>query len=146
MLPSEADVEALLNQGAVVRAPFRWVQVGRTNWKAEVWLEDTYEAARVKLVGTYNHRTRNLTYTLVWANCRIRSLDMGGPAHRNPDGREFDTPHKHRWTDDHRDRVVYAPDDITAADREGVFRQFLNECGIRFESVYQDAVAQGDLL
>jgi hypothetical protein len=87
-----------------------------------------------------------MSFTLVWAGCRIRSLDMGGPPHPNPDGRLLQPPHKHRWTDAHRDREAYIPIDITASDREGVFHQFLRESNIRFDGQYVDAFEQGDLL
>ena len=146
MLPTQADVEALITHGAVLRSSFRWELVGKTNYKAECWVDETYEAARVKLVGNYNSRTKNLSYTLVWAGCRIRSLDVGGPPHPNPDGQLLESPHKHRWTDAAKDRSAYSPDDITATDREGILIQFLAESNIRFEGQYIDAFEQGSLL
>lgn len=146
MIPSEADVDALLGTGAKIRSEFRWMRVGKTNYKAEVWLADTYEGARVKLVGTFNVRTQNLSYTLVWAGCRIRSLDVGGPSHPNPDGELLPTPHKHRWTDRYRDRVAYVPLDITSTQLRGIFYEFLAECNIEMEGAYIDLTEQGELL
>lgn len=146
MTPNAADVEAFLAHGSVLRGEFRWHQVGRHNWRAEAWLEDTYEGAKVKIVGTYNSRIRNLSYALIWAGCRIRGLDVNGPGHRNPDGEWLETPHKHRWTDRDRDRWAYFPDDIVSTDRRGIFLEFLNESNIRFEATYVDAYLQGELL
>ncbi|MCC6241753.1 MAG: hypothetical protein IT353_02880 [Gemmatimonadaceae bacterium] len=128
-----------------MRAEFRWRKAGRTNWKAEAFVDDTYEGARVKLVGTFNGRTRNLSYTLVWAACRIRSLDVGGPAHKNPDGESLPTPHKHRWTDTDQDQWVYAPTDINSQTLRGIFEEFLAECNIRFEGTFIDLVEQQEL-
>ncbi|MEJ7811177.1 MAG: hypothetical protein WKG32_12260 [Gemmatimonadaceae bacterium] len=145
MIPTEADVEAALHHGAVVRGEFRWRRTGPFNWKAEAALEDTYEQARIKLVGTYNARIRNLSYTLVWANCRIRGLDIGGPSHPNPDGVRVPTPHKHRWTTADRDQWVYNPTDITARQIQGVFDQFLAESNIRSEAVFIGPIDQGEL-
>ena len=146
MAPSQADVDALLAHGGTISGEFRWNRVGRTNWKAEASLDGTYEGARVKLVGTYNSHTRNLSYTLVWAGCRIRGLDLGGPDHPNPDGQALPCPHKHRWTDADRDRWAYIPEDIVSRDRRGVFMEFLNECNVRFLGSYVDAEIQEVLL
>lgn len=145
MSPSEADVHALLNHGAVIRGEFRWRKVGKTNWKADAYLEDTYDGARVKLVGTYNEKVNNLSYTLVWANCRVRSLDVGGPPHPNPDGESVPTPHKHRWSDSDRDRWVYIPTDITETTVSGIFQQFLAESNVRFEGAYTAPESQQEL-
>lgn len=145
LTPTEADVSALLSWGAVIRGEFRWKKVGKTNWKAEVYLDETYDGARVKLVGTYNSRIRNLSYTLVWALCRIRSLDMNGPAHENPDGIRIETPHKHRWSNSDRDQWVYKPDDITETTVRGVFEQFLQESNIRFDGTFFEPVEQEEL-
>jgi hypothetical protein len=145
VIPSEADVGAFLHHGSVLRAEFRWRKTGRTNWKAEAYLEEAYEDARIKLVGTYNSRTRNLSYTLVWATCRVRSLDVGGPSHRNPDGEEVPTPHKHRWTTSDRDQWVYRPTDITSSSIRGIFDEFLTESNIRFEGTFFEPIEQGEL-
>ncbi len=145
MIPTEADVGAFLHNGCALRSEFRWKKTGRTNWKAEAWLDDTYEGARIKLVGSYNSRTKNLSYTLVWTNCRVRSLDVGGPAHTNPDGESIATPHKHRWTNTDRDQWVYLPTDITSTTLRGIFEEFLAESNIRFEGTFFEPVEQGEL-
>src|SRR5690606_21459141 len=132
MAPHEADVEALLNFGAVIREEFRWRRTAPGRFRAEARLEDTYEGARVKLVGTYNHRIGNLSYSLIWGGVRIRGLDVGGPPHPNPDGQELPTPHKHRWSDEHREALAYVPTDIVSTGLEGILREFLEECGVAF--------------
>jgi hypothetical protein len=143
--PSAADVDAFLQFGSVIRGEFRWTKSGPF-WKAQVLIEDCYEGARVRVVGTYNPVTKNLSYALIWAGCRVRGLDRFGPPHPNPDGQLLGCPHKHRWTDSERDQWAYEPSDITASDREGVFRQFLAESNIRFEGTYVEALEQGSLL
>jgi hypothetical protein len=145
VIPSAADVEALLNHGARLREEFRWVRSGRF-WKAGAYLSDTYEGARVKVIGTYSPPTRNLSFALIWAGCRVRGLDFSGPPHPNPDGVILPCPHKHRWEDGARDRWAYVPPEITASERLAVFMQFLAECNIRFEGQYFEAVEQGNLL
>jgi len=129
----------------VVRGEFRWIRCGPF-WKAQVSLEDTYEGAKAKLVGTYNPKTGNLSYALIWAGCRIRGLDRFGPPHPNPNGELLPCPHKHRWSDRERDQWAYVPADITASDRHGVLLQFLAECNIRFDGLYFEAFEQGQLL
>lgn len=138
-------MHAFLQHGAVLRAEFRWRKGGKTNWKAEAYLEGVYENARVKLIGTYNARINNLSYTLVWAACRVRSLDVGGPPHTNPDGARLPTPHKHRWTSADRDQWAYSPTDITSNSLRGIFDEFLIESNIRFEGTFVAPVEQEEL-
>jgi hypothetical protein len=144
-IPSEADVEALLQHGAVIRGEFRWRESGRHRFKAEAKLEDTYEDSSVRVIGTLNAQLMNLSYIVLWGTQRIRSLDIGGPPHPNPDGTVIPTPHKHRWTDRYADRVAYRPTDISSDEVEGVFHQFLAECNITFQGTYRAPTLQGRL-
>lgn len=146
MLPTEADVEALLSHGAIIRDSFRWRTTGKYTYKTEAWLEETYEGAPVRLCGTLNSRIMNYSYALIWGGARVRGLDMGGRPHPNPDGQMIAPPHKHRWTDEFQARVAYRPTDITETTVEGVLYQFLAECNIRFEGTYYKPSDQGRLV
>jgi hypothetical protein len=146
MRPREADVEALLTHGAALEGEFRWRPSGEGRYRAEAWLTEAYEGARIRITGTYNHRTRNISYSLVWGAHRVRGLDVGGPAHPNPDGEMLLSPHKHRWTDRHGSRYAYVPDDINSDRLEGIFHDFLAESNVRFLGQYYAPEVQDTFL
>lgn len=139
MLPTQADVDALLAHGGTIREPFRWEKRGRSNYKADVWVEDMYEGARVKLSGTYNARTRNLSYSLVWHR-RVRGWDIGGPPHGG-----IPTPHRHLWVGAEVD-MPPEPLTVNSDSLEGILREFLAECNIKLEGDFIAAEHQGILL
>lgn len=83
--------------------------------------------------GSYNPRTRRLSYALILqTEGRIYGLDMG-KRHRNPRGEQVGRKHKHRWSERYRDKVAYTPNDITAsaADPAAVWREFCAEAQIQ---------------
>lgn len=146
MAITEADVEAILTHGAALKGAFKWHKLSKYRLKGECVIDDGYESVRMKVSGHFNLRTKGLSYTLRVSTHRIRSLDLRGPRHKNPDGVWVQCPHKHKWTDAYQDRLVYVPTDITANEMREVLIQFLNECNIRFEGTYHDYHEQGSLL
>ena len=81
------------------------------------------------LAGYYNPGTPKLSYTLIHRPAgRIYGLDLG-VEHRNPDLRRVGRTHKHTWSEEYRDRVAYAPADITESWRDpvAVWRQFCRQ-------------------
>ena len=62
---------------------------------------------------------------------RIYALDLGKD-HHNPQCDYVGEKHKHRWTEQFRDKEAYVPKNITAnaADPVGVWRHFCAEAGI----------------
>ena len=82
---------------------------------------------------SWNPKAGKLGYTLLFqGEGRIYALDLGAP-HRNPGGERVGDVHKHRWTDEFRDKWAYAPEDITATWDQPVevWRQFCAEANIR---------------
>jgi hypothetical protein len=69
---------------------------------------------------------------------RIYALDLGKD-HRNPDGELVGEKHKHRFTEQFRDKWAYVPDDITfpAVDPVGVWKQFCTEARLRHVGTLQ---------
>lgn len=62
---------------------------------------------------SYHPVVRALTYALVHSGVgRIYALDLGKD-HRNPDGQLVGEKHKHRYTEECRDKLAYNPQDIT---------------------------------
>ena len=67
------------------------------------------------LAGWWNPVSEKLSFSLLLnGSQRILGLCMGSIAHTNPDGQRISGTHKHRWNEEHKDGMVYVPDDITA--------------------------------
>lgn len=63
--------------------------------------------------GSYNVLAQTLTFALIHRSFgRIYELDMGKD-HHNPSCSNVGRKHKHRWTEQLRDKEAYVPEDIT---------------------------------
>jgi hypothetical protein len=83
--------------------------------------------------GSLNGLAQALTYAVIHRGAgRIYALDLGKD-HRNPTGELVGEKHKHRWTEQFRDKHAYIPPDITASVESpvDVWVQFCAEAGIR---------------
>ena len=84
------------------------------------------------LKGSYNQLTNCLSFVIILSGVgRIYALDLGKD-HRNPDREMTGEKHKHRWTEEFRDKQAYVPNDITeaAAKPLAVWKQFCLEANI----------------
>jgi hypothetical protein len=64
--------------------------------------------------GTYNPLVPAISYALISKTSgRIYALDLG-KGHKNPDGGRVGDTHKHRWSEEFKDKKAYEPGDITA--------------------------------
>lgn len=84
------------------------------------------------VVGSYNAEAMALTFALIHRRVgRVYGLDMGKD-HHNPSCNFVGDVHKHRWTEEFRDKDAYAPDDITASvqDPITVWQQFCRQAKI----------------
>lgn len=82
--------------------------------------------------GSYNQLAGALTFALILkTEGRIYALDLGKD-HHNPECVQVGDKHKHRWSEQFRDKEAYAPDDITApvTDPVSVWAQFCQEANI----------------
>jgi hypothetical protein len=89
------------------------------------------------LKATYNPLARTLSFTVIYRSAgRVYALDLGKD-HRNPTGELVGDKHKHRWTEQYRDKWAYVPDDITAAPHEviAVWTQFCLEAKIVHDGI-----------
>ena len=81
------------------------------------------------VVGSYNPIVEKLGFAVIYSGVgRVYALDLG-VEHHNPTCENVGETHKHRWTDDFRDKRAYVPDDITAGVDEPVtvWEQFCEE-------------------
>jgi hypothetical protein len=82
--------------------------------------------------GSYNPLIPALSYVLLLKTTgRIYGLDLGKD-HHNPQCQQVGEKHKHRWSEQFRDKEAYAPDDIAApaSDPAAVWVQFCGEAAI----------------
>lgn len=82
--------------------------------------------------GSYNPLVKALSYVLILKTVgRIYALDLGKD-HHNPQCAYVGEKHKHRWTEQFRDKEAYVPPDITAnvGDPVAVWQQFCAEAQI----------------
>ena len=99
------------------------------------------------VVGRYNSFAGTLSYALVHrAAGRIYALDLGAD-HHNPDCNRVGEKHKHRWTEEFRDKQAYVPEDITESwDHPAeVWSQFCAEAKIRHTGRMEPPVVQEEL-
>lgn len=79
--------------------------------------------------GSYNRLIPALSYMLILKTTgRVYGLDLGKD-HHNPQCNQVGEKHKHKWTEQFRDKEAYVPDDITepAANPAAVWTQFCTE-------------------
>ena len=98
--------------------------------------------------GSYNQLAGTLTYALILkTEGRIYALDMGKD-HHNPQCDQVGESHRHRWSEQLRDKEAYVPHDITASVSEPVkvWMQFCEEARIEHGGrLNRPPPRQGDL-
>ncbi len=85
--------------------------------------------------GRYNPNAGTLNYALILKMAgRIYALDLGKD-HHNPQCEQVGEKHKHRWSEQYRDKEAYVPDDVNASvsDPAAVWKEFCVEAGIRHD-------------
>ena len=100
------------------------------------------------IAGRMSPWTEKISFSLIYQGTgRVYGLDLGAD-HRNPDGKRLGEKHKHRWTDEHRDKWAYVPADITepCGRTVEVWRQFCQEAKIVHAGEMSDPKIQGELL
>ncbi len=97
--------------------------------------------------GWYNPASCKLAYTLIHRQAgRIYALNLGRE-HRNPTGEQVGEKHKHSWTQESRDKLAYAPSDITESWNRPieVWRQFCREARIAHEGTMNTPVPETEV-
>lgn len=121
----------------------KWIQDGITwsNYEDNAWAQ--VFRAEVKtdtgwplfVQGWYNPKAQTLTYALILrTEGRIYGLDLGKD-HHNPQCNQVGEKHKHKWSEQHRDKEAYVPGEITATvhDPVAVWVQFYEEAKIEHQ-------------
>lgn len=82
--------------------------------------------------GSYNPLIPALSYVMILKTVgRVYGLDLGKD-HHNPQCNQVGEKHKHKWTEQFRDKEAYVPNDITepASDPVAVWQQFCAEANL----------------
>jgi hypothetical protein len=137
---SQQEFEALLNDCTKrIQGNLSWtndlMQTGAKEFRAAILSDADYP---IFINARYVEVAGKLTYAVIHqSEGRIYGLDLGA-IHRNPrgpDGRGelLRGTHKHRWTEQHRDKWAYVPPDITQpwSNPVAVWEQFCAEAGIQ---------------
>lgn len=87
--------------------------------------------------GSFNPLAQALTFVIIHASSRrIYALDLGKD-HHNPSCQNVGEKHKHRWTDQFRDKDANVPPDITqpATSPVAAWKEFCAEANIVHQGV-----------
>lgn len=131
MALTDAELEAILaDQSKRIDGDILWQEdedhSPSVEFRAEVMSDSGWP---LFVRGSYNPLAQALSYMLVLKTTgRIYGLDLGKD-HHNPECNRVGEKHKHRWTEQARDKQAYVPNDITkkAADPVAVWQEFCAE-------------------
>jgi hypothetical protein len=118
MVFTESDLDAILNDPTkMINGDIRWHEDEDHSPAVEFLVAvESNSGYQLKIRGSYNIKCNSLGFSMLLGGCgRIYGLDIGTD-HRNPKPENVNVGklHKHKWTDAHKDKHAYVPDDITA--------------------------------
>ena len=134
-LLEENEATRVLASKKRINQDIRWSKhPGYQQFSVDVLSEEAdYE---MSLVGSVTEATGYFKLNLYVGSQPIAMLHRG-KTHHNPNCERLKASvHKHRWTDAHRERQAYVPDDIDLSSWETTLRGFLRECNIEFEAQF----------
>lgn len=140
MALAQAEFEAILdNNSKRIAGDIEWTEDEDHSASVEFRVElETDAGWPLFVIGSYNRLIHALTFAVISrVDGRIYALDMGKD-HRNADTGNLVGPvHKHRWTEEFRDKIAYVPPDITEPPTRPteVWNQFCEEAKILHDGV-----------
>lgn len=143
---TEAELVALLaDMSKAINGDISWSEDEDHSPAVEFRAEITSQAGYPLFVrGSYNPLAQTLTFAIIHASShRIYALDLGKD-HHNPTCNNVGEKHKHRWSDQFRDKEAYLPNDITqsATNPVAVWKEFCAEAKITHNGVLHPPPAQ----
>lgn len=148
---ASTEFEAVLkDRSKQISGDIEWVQDEDHSPSVEFIAEVISDAGWPLFVrGSYNPHIPALSYMLILkTEGRVYGLDMG-KRHKNPQGGRIGEKHKHKWTEQYRDKDAYVPEDISAppTDPVAVWDQFCSEAILVHNGrMLPPPPLQGDLL
>ncbi len=139
---SDEDANHIISLQKSIIETIRWEEAeGSVKFKVRLENVENYPAY---LIGTYNHRTKTYSFTIIAGNERVRGLDYGKTNH-NPDCSNVRN-HKHIWCEQNKDRMAYEPIDIDFSTMESAFQTFLTACNIQYKGMLPRPYLQARLI
>ena len=139
MMFAQADFDAMMSdRDKVIDGDLEWAgdedHSPAVEFRVEVRSATGYP---LFVSGRYNPFAETLSFTLIHRGAgRVYALDLGAD-HHNPGCNRVGEKHKHRWTEQYRDKEAYIPDDIVAPWHEPAeaWKQFCLEAMIEHRGV-----------
>jgi hypothetical protein len=147
---SDAEFDAILtDRSKVIEGDIVWQEDEDHSPSYEFKVEiETAGGWPLYMKGTFNPLIPAISYAIISKNSgRVYALDLG-KANKKPDCTRVGDTHKHRWTEEFKDKPAYEPEDITATpdDVLGVWQQFCQEAMINHNGkIHTPPPVQGDL-
>ncbi len=131
MTLTNTELDAILNdESKRIEGDIVWQEDEDHSSSVEFRVEVQSESGWPLFVrGSYNALIPSLSYGLIIRTAgRVYGLDLGKD-HHNPQCNQVGEIHKHKWTEQFRDKEAYVPEDITAPvnDPVAVWKQFCAE-------------------
>ncbi len=132
---SNAEFESILaDESKRIDGDIRWQEDEDHSPSVEFRVEVSSDSGWPLFVrGSFNPLVPALSFAMILKTAgRIYALDLGKD-HHNPQCDQVGEKHKHRWSEQYRDKEAYVPDDITAAASNPVsaWKQFCAETRIQ---------------
>jgi hypothetical protein len=146
---TNAEFEAILNDTSKrIEGDIAWLEDEDHSPSVEFRAEILSDAGWPLFVrGSYNPLIPALSYMLILKTTgRVYGLDIGKD-HHNPQCDWVGEKHKHRWTEQSRDKEAYVPKDVTAPSSDPItaWREFCREAHIDHAgAMRQPPPVQGD--
>jgi len=137
---TESDLDTILNNTTkIISGDIRWQDDEDHSPAIEFLVPINSDLGyQLKIRGSYNSKCNTFGFTiLLGGHGRIYGLDIGTD-HRNPKQKEnIGKIHKHKWTDIHKDKYAYCPNDITVGvdDVVKIWKEFCVEAKIIHQGV-----------
>jgi len=132
-----------------IAGDIRWVEDQDHSPGREFRVDVECESGHLlQAVGTWNPRVPAVSYCLIHPEAgRVYGLCLG-KGHHNPTCEQVGETHKHRWTEEFRDKQAYRPLDITApaGDPVAAWDQFCLEARITCDGRMQPPPAHQEVL
>ncbi len=135
---TESKVDALMSKHKVIREVMEWQKLLQRDERKKIKVHVEVENAPVDelLFIAEQNKAKEIAFNLVIGERNAQCLRRFDKApHKNPgEWAIIDKPHKHKWTDKYQCHWAYLPNpSIDVTNVEKGIRQFLDECGIKYE-------------
>lgn len=146
---TQTELEAMLaDADKIIEGDLQWVDDQDHSPAVEFRTKIKSQAGYPLFVnGRYNPLAGTLSFTVIHRLAgRIYALDLGAD-HHNPTCERVGERHKHRWTEEWKDKQAYVPKDVTAEWNDPVraWQEFCAEAKITHQGTLAAPIVQETL-